>query len=461
VTGAILGLAALDGLLFLSGLGVLRGAGLVHSLRDGLRLSGLAFVLGWAFVGILGSLALMVGLAFDGAQVVLACLVLGAAGAVAGRRVRPAPPPAAGSGWSGSPWLAVAGVAALLVVAVALLRRALVAPGATAWDSWAFWLPKARSLVLFDGIDTATGGFTSFAHPAYPPLVPAMEAAAFRFSGTLDASGPLLVQHWLFAVAFLAALGGLFAGRVSPPVLWPSLALIALMPYFGRLVGSSLGDEPLFLVVGLAGACAALWLLERDPRYAALCAGLLGAAALAKGEGLMLSILLGFAVLCATLVQRPFAWRVPAVIVGSPIAVSLAWRGWLATHDLPGWEDYRPTDLLRPGYLADRLDRLGTAVVDLPAYVLEPDRWLLAVPLALAAAVLAARRAPGLTALVLSFVAVGFVGIATIYWISPLPLAWYIDTSAERVVGSLVFFCASVFPLLLAAALGPEKDGAV
>ena len=456
----IAGLAALDALLLVAGLGVLHGAGLVRSLRDGLRLAGLALVLGWALVGVLGALALMAGLSFDGPEVAVLSLALAAAGIGAGRRVGPALRPPARTAWLGSHWLVAGGVAGLLVVAVALLRRALAATAPTAWDAWAFWLPKARSLVLFDGIDTGVGGFTSFAHPAYPPLLPAMEAAAFRFTGTLEASRALPVQHWLLAVAFLAALGGLLAGRVPPPVLWPSLALVALMPNFGRLVGTSLGDEPLVFLVGLAGACAALWLRERDPRHAFLAAALLGAAALAKGEGLMLGVLIAAALVLATLVQRPFAWRAPAAIAAAPVAVSLAWRGWLAAQGLPGWEDYRPTDLLHPGYLADRLDRLGTALSDLPAYLLEPDRWLLTVPLALAAAVLAARRAPGLTTLVLAVVTVGFFSMATIYWISPLPLAWYIDNSAERVVGSLVFFCASVFPLLLTAVADPEKDGA-
>ncbi len=436
---------------------MLHGTGLVRSLRDGLRLAGLALVLGWALVGVLGSLALMAGLAFDGAQLILGCLALAAAGIAAARRVPTPVRVSARAPWLGSHWLAAGGVAGLLVVAVALLRRALTATAPTAWDAWAFWLPKARSLVLFDGIDTGAGGFTSFAHAPYPPLVPAMEAAAFRFSGTLEASAVLPLQHWVLAVAFLAALGGLLGGRVPAPVLWPSVALIALMPNFGRLVGSSLGDEPLVLLVGLAGACAALWLLERDPRHAGLCAGLLAAAALAKSEGLMLGSLLGVALVVATAVERRFAWKAPAAIFASPVVVSLVWRAWLGAHDLPSWDAYRPEDLLRPGYLADRLDRLGTAVSALPDYLLEPDRWLLTVPLALAAALIVALRAPGIATLVLVFVSVGFLGAATIYWISPLPIDWYIDTSAERVVGSLVFFCAAVFPLLLATAAGPAR----
>ena len=32
------------------------------------------------------------------------------------------------------------------------------------WDAWSFWLPKAKSIVYFGGLDTSTGGFTSFAN---------------------------------------------------------------------------------------------------------------------------------------------------------------------------------------------------------------------------------------------------------------------------------------------------------
>ena len=58
----------------------------------------------------------------------------------------------------------------------ALLRRSLGDGAPLQWDAWAFWLPKAKSLLDFGGLDTAVGGFTSFANPGYPPLVPALEA---------------------------------------------------------------------------------------------------------------------------------------------------------------------------------------------------------------------------------------------------------------------------------------------
>lgn len=456
-TRELLGLLVLDGALLAAGTALLAGLGLVRSARDGVRLAGLALLTGWAAVGTIGAVLLVLGASFAGWQLLAAAGLCVAGGLFASGRVaavaelrRPAT--------TVTHWLAAGAIGVLALTVVASLRRALDATAPTAYDAWAFWLPKARSIVAFDGIDTGAGGFTSFAHPAYPPLAPAMDAAAFRFMDTLDATS-LAPQHWLLATAFLLGLAGLLAPLVQPGVLWPGVALLALLPAFRSMIGTSLGDEPLYLLVALAAVLAGLWVRERETAYAALAALLLCAAALAKAEGLFLAGLLGLVLVGVGLVRRPRAWRAPLVVVAAPLAGSLVWRAWLAAHEIPGFEDYRPSDLLRPGYLADRLDRLGTAVAELPAHLLEPDRWFLAVPLALAAAAVAAAREPALGALVLVGVPLGFLGIATIYWISPLPLHWYIDTSADRVVGSLAMICAALLPLLLAAALEPRRAG--
>src|SRR5436190_2137030 len=126
--------------------------------------------------------------------------------------------------------VAGAGVLFLLLAAVELCRRAL-ASGPLDPDVWAFWLPKAKTIVYFGGLDTHAGGFTSYPHPDYPPLAPALDATAFRFMGRADPL-PLPLQHWVIAVGFLLALAGLLAGRARPVLLWPGLAVVAMMPSF-------------------------------------------------------------------------------------------------------------------------------------------------------------------------------------------------------------------------------------
>jgi hypothetical protein len=161
VTSEVAGLVALNVVLVAIGVALLAGIGFVRTPVDALRFIGLALVTGWAAIGITASLALMAGAALTVVEVVALAAVLAGGGAL-GARFVPAPRgsrarfTAVGAGNA----LAVAGAAVLLVYLEALFRRArLSEPGA--WDTWAFWLPKAKSIVYFDGLDTGQGGFTS------------------------------------------------------------------------------------------------------------------------------------------------------------------------------------------------------------------------------------------------------------------------------------------------------------
>jgi hypothetical protein len=450
VTGAYFGLAVLDALLLGGGLGVLYGLGLVRSGRDALRHAGLALVVGWAALGILETWALVLGGPVNRWVVALFCVALGGAGVLAARRVPGRRLAVVGESGPAS-WLAVGGAAVVFVQLASLLRRALNEGAPVQWDAWAFWLPKARSIVEFGGLDTGVGGFTSFASPGYPPLVPALDASAFAFMGSTQAS-PLAVQEWVIAVAFFAALWSLLSTRVRPAILWPCLALLALLPIFTSLIASSLGDEPLMLLLGLGGACAGLWLLEQDARFAALAGLFLTAAALAKNEGLPPALVIGLTLLVAGAVGRPRRLLAPALVLAAPLAALVPWRIWMSVHDLNSSADYHLGDLLHPALLGDRLPRLSYAARALPDHVFSPDRWLLAVPLMLAAALLAAPRRPALTLLSLASVSAVVAALLTVYWIGFPPIGWYVTTSVDRVLSSAVVMAAVFLPLLLAEA---------
>ena len=450
MTLSYLGLAALDAFLLIAGLGALYGLGLVRSGRDALRHAGLALVAGWAAVGIADSMALILGAPLTRWLVACMAVAIAAAGVLVGRRI-----PSYRMRLVGEPgrasWIAVAGAAVLLVQIAALLRRALAATAPGQWDAWAFWLPKAKSIVDFGGLDTALGGFTSFANPGYPPLVPAVEASAFAFMGNTTAS-PLAVQHWVIAAAFFGALASLLAVRVRPAILWPCLALLALLPTFTALIGSMLGDEPLMLLLGVGGACAALWLLERDARYAALAGLFFAAAALAKNEGLPIAAVIAGTLLVAAVARRPRRPLAPALVLLAPIAALAPWKVWLRVEHVHVSPDYRLSDLLHPALLGDRLHRLSYGASHLPAYIFSPGHWLLAVPLMLAAAFLAAPRRPALAVLALAPLVAVPAGLLVIYWIGYPPVDWYVATTADRVVASAVVLATVFLPLLLAEA---------
>jgi hypothetical protein len=456
MTRAHLGLIPLNALLLGAGLALLWGIGLVATARDALRYVGLALVLAWAALGLLATLALVLGASLTVPQVTALLLALALLGVALRRPAAGRPLPAVGEPgrWH---WVAVAGVAVLGIQVLSLLRRSLAATATIEWDAWAFWLPKAKAILAFGGLDTGPGGFTSLAHPHYPPLVPALEAVTFRFLG--EGSPSLLpLQHWVVAVAALGALAALLSARVRPAVLWPALAALALLPMLVRLIGSSLGDEPLVLLLALGGVCAGLWLLGDDARHAGLAAVFLAAAAVAKAEGLPLALAVTGLVLVAAAARPPRRVAVPAAVLLAPVAAVLPWRLWLRANDVATDPDYALSDLADPAFLADRVDRLTYAAGQLPGYVFDPDRWLLAVPLFLAAALLAASVRPALALLAVGSVAAGLAGLLLVYWIGQPEIEWYVETSAARAVASPVVLAAALLPLLLGELWPAERE---
>lgn len=164
-------------------------------------------------------------------------------------------------------------------------------------------------------------------------------------------------------------------------------------------------------------------------------------------------------VVLLAVVTRGRPWRELTALVLVPVAAIVPWRVWLDANGIPENSGLRLGDLVSPSYLADRLDRLGSALRELPPVLLDFDRWLLTVPLVVIAASLLVRRRPELAAYVVGTLVLGFFGFVMVYWASSYPLDWYIDTTAERIVSSLTVFGAALFPLLVSEALEAEPGG--
>lgn len=439
--------AVLDLVLLFAGLGIAFGCGLVGSAWDALRLAGAAYLLGVAAVGATVTMLLCAGLAMGvWLMLVVAAVAAGvgvAAGLLHGARPTKAPRVASRVGRRSAIITAVAALVLLAYLAI-LLRAAHGQGGTTAWDAWTFWVPKGKSIYFFHHLQSGPGGVTTFANPDYPPLVPAMDAAAFSFTGRA-APSLLPMQEWLLVVAFLWALGGLFWRRVAAPVLAVALLLVAVMPDLAETVGQSLADLPLSLLLATAAAFLALWMEESRALLLAPVAVLLAAVVETKKEGLSLAIVLLIAAAIASRSRRAAWLAVPAAFA---VLSSLPWRLWLHAHHVVTSGDYQYHDLVSPHFLSSRRHRLVLSIEKVPQYLFSFHRWELVLPLALIAALLA-RRGSGVPLFVIATTALGLFGLIAIYWISLLPFTFHIQTSASRTVMPFVCIAGALLPLLL------------
>ena len=434
---------------------VLVGLGLVRQPADALRCLGLAFLTGWATLGVVLSLAAMAGIGPELATTLVVVGLLVAAGAVAGHRVGPVA--VAGAPAAPSPVARATALVGAVVVVGSLLTALLEAVRATAdasWDVWDFWLPKAEAIYYFHGLDAGLGGFTTFANPEYPPLVPVLDAASFHFSGGVH-PGILPLQQCLLLVAFVGSLAALLR-RVPRWILLPLLALVVLSPQVWGQMLSVLPDSTLAYLLA-AGAVAGLLWLEDDARaWLALATAFLAAAALTKTEGVLLGLLLALVLLAAAAgLRRRLA--LPGLVLLLGPAVTVPWRIWLAAHAQPVQADvYSWGSLAHPVFLAQRFDRLTYATAKMVDLLADSGRWSAVLPLTLAALVVLAPRLRVLSAALAAWVVVAFFGLATVYWIGAPDVHWYVSTSAYRVVANLPVVAGAVLPLLLAIALERE-----
>ena len=419
-----------------------------RSWSDLARASGLAYLIGVALVGVVLTVELVLGVPFSMATILLTGLGL-ALSALALRaplaRWRPAPSPdrVRGLGFVSFAF------GLLVVVCLEALFRAGRLAGLSAWDAWAFWVPKAKAIYFFGGLDEQF--FRELANPTYPPLVPALEASAFHFMGSADVV-TLHLQFWFFACGFAVAVAGLLAPRVPPILLWPFLLLVLVAP---RVAGRNLDPQADFLLdyfFALSALLFALWLVEREPWLLVAACPLLAAALLTKREGLMLVASLVGAALVASWPQWRYVWPRLGIVAGLALVAALPWRLWFSSRDLTG-------ELPASGVLSifDHTERAWPALESALSALFDYDLWLVIVPLVVVAVIVAyvggARVLPTYT---LTLYALVTAGLTWVLWaFTELELPFEQDEGVNPIVrlsGSLVVTSAALVPLLLDAA---------
>jgi hypothetical protein len=452
MTHAYLGLAAYDLMATAVGYALLFALGLARRPGSALRQLGLAFIAGWATVGAMIAIGVSLGVDPIARNVLLlaggALVVCALASFVFPRVERAARPP------NREPLLRLAAAIGAGLLAIGLVGSVLVASRAGAdyyWDIWAFWIPKAKAIYYFHGLDTGLGGFLTYANPEYPPLVPASTAAVFHFmSGVHPALLPL--QQSLLSVAFIASVLVLLAPRVPRWILFPTLAMLVLAPEFWGRMTSVVPDQETAYLLALAVLAGLLWLDDGRIAWLPLATIFLAAATLTKEEGFVLSVVLVVIVVAAGIAVH--RWRAyPALLLALGPAAIKPWHNWLTAHgQRVAPPEYDWHDLEKPHFLSGRIGRFGFATHKMIDFIAGGGQWSLVLPLTVVVVVLAfvahAGRIPA--AGVTIWLVAGFFGLAAVYWIGAPEVHWYVDTSAQRVVDTIPLVAGTALPLLLA-----------
>jgi hypothetical protein len=340
-------------------------------------------------------------------------------------------------------------VAALITVAllVAYFRVARHNP-LVAYDAWAFWVPKAKAIYFFGGLDETL--FRTLPGPSYPLLVPALQAMDFHLMGSADQT-TLAVQYWFLLAGFVWAGAGLLRPRVPAFLVWPFLGLAVAMPELDRRMLNAQADWPLDIFFAVAALCIGLWLVTREPWLLGCYTVLLAAVMATKREGQLLTGCLVAAACIATWQTARRVW--PWVIGLAAIAflVNVPWRIWWESRGLlPDTPDSGV------GQLSGSVSRVGPAFRIVLDLLFRYQFWLLAVPLAVIAAVAAvmSRRYVALGVLYLLTSVFAVVGFTWILWSIPsLPLDTSQLTPIPRAVGAITLLSVLFAPLLLSPLL--------
>jgi hypothetical protein len=444
---AIAGLVALNLLLVASGVAVLFAIAGWENWSALIRLSGLAYMLGVAANGALWVWELVLAVPFGLATALVdAALIAGAGilvGGQAGRRLPPWPRhvrlPAV------SPVAAVFG--ALTVVYLEAMFRAARLGGLYEFDAWAFWVPKAKAIYYFGGLDRQF--FRELINQSYPPLVPALQAVSFHFMGAVD---PVTVhlQFWLLFAGFVAAVAGILSPRVRPAFLWPPLLLLVVAPHVGDHAPQATADFVLDELFVLGALLLALWLVDRTNAQLAAVTLLFAGAMLTKREGYLYVASAILAAILVTWRDRRFAWPRLFVVGIVAVAATVPWRILLAVRHLGGGgPEAGGTGLF------SHFDRAWPSLRLALSTIFDFHIWLVAVPLLLLAVAAAfaagARRLPAYTSLLVGFAVIGFtwatwafpsLGISKNPALNPI----------VRLTGEVAILGVALTPLLLARA---------
>jgi hypothetical protein len=331
-------------------------------------------------------------------------------------------------------------LAALLIISISIPTAA--------WDARSIWLFHAKRIWIDRNLYSQLDGYTSWSHPDYPLLVPALTASLAKFVGTWNEIFPKAATVLVSMPPVLL----LTASLRSPTRKLVFACIVVLIA--GRALVNGYIDGLLALYFAAAALVAsAVCRIDgeesaksTDRHWLTACGILLFAIlALLKNEGSVALLTLGLAALIAALRETRgrdlLRLWIMVVVAFVPIAcwkIACIRSGIESNLAESGVLDRMFTRLVRPQdwfAIADAM--LFRASLIIPVVLLLAEAWFRGVDRTL--------RYFAVAAVLYS------AAIALVYFSTPSDLRWHLSTSAERVMQPvillLLFACAKLLNL--------------
>jgi hypothetical protein len=443
---ALAGLVALNALLLVSGGALLWLARGWRTWLELARLGGLAYLSGVAACGSVWTLLLVAGIPFSGWALLLTPVAFLVVAILGGRALGRQRPHIGIAAVTSGTVVTAAGIAAAGVLLEAVFRASRL-HGLYHWDAWEFWVPKAKAIYLFHELDAYY--FTALPGAAYPPLVPALDAAAFHFMGGLDVV-TLHVQFWFLGAGFVWALVGLLSERVAPWILWPFVVILLVTPRIGSRFVTPEADLLLDFLFVVAAILVCFWLLDRQLWRLVMATVLLSGLVLTKREGILLAGVVAAGALLASVRDWRRVWPALGASIAAVALLGVPWRIWYVVQGVPG-------ETSGSGLSGSNAARAWPALHLALDVLFDSGLWGVIVPVAIGALIVAAiARADILVVYFGSTLALITIGGGWITWAIPdLPITTELGGNPiVRYMGAATLLAAAATPVLLAEAWG-------
>ncbi len=329
----------------------------------------------------------------------------------------------------------------------------------TSYDGWSFWVPKAKAIYFFGGLDEHL--FRTLPGSTYPLFVPTLQAMDFRFMGSTDEAN-LALQYLFVFGAFLLAIAAI-ARRFAPAwAVWLFLATATAVPEIEHRVTSAQADWVLDLFFGVSALCLIAWVRIREPWLLAAYAVTITAVLVTKREGQLLAVVLVVAGLLVLRHEIRATWPIFIGVSAATWIPNLVWFQWWHSRGLScaNCVANYTGDTSKPGIgsLFSHLSRLWPSIKFVGGLALNRDMWLVPLPAAVIAGIAAIALVRGDRRIVefgLAAIFLTTAGFIYLMWSTPgLPFDTRQSiTPLPRAIGSIVTLGIVLGPLLVAALL--------